>query len=240
MRIFCLFISLLFIGNVLQSCNIENDTTVAPELQLAWEFTQNEASGWEGGFADLPRGDSTTFPTDWNLMAQMAPLPAPFEGQGFLLQGHNRSNDLFMYTWREIKGMQPNKAYKASFKVDFLSKASAGSIGAGGSLAESVFLKAGVATDEPAIYPEPSTFIWRLNMDKGNQSQIGQQMTDLGNAAVPNQDFAWERITRESAEPMLFLTDAFGSMFLVVGADSAFEGLNELYVLRVEVSLFEF
>ncbi len=64
--------------------------------------------------------------------------PAPglgVNGTGYLLQSHNRSDDVFMYLKRKpaaADGIVPNQAYSVTFKITVASNAPSGSFGVGG------------------------------------------------------------------------------------------------------------
>jgi hypothetical protein len=68
-----------------------------PELATdnAFEFAfENEAEGWSADFADLPADfDQPTYELDSGFRA----LPESLSGNGFYIQGHKSSDDLFMY-----------------------------------------------------------------------------------------------------------------------------------------------
>ena len=49
--------------------------------------------GWVAGFADYPPGEDLAA---FELESSWAPLPEGLEGNGVFIQGHNRSDDLFI------------------------------------------------------------------------------------------------------------------------------------------------
>jgi len=53
-----------------------------------------DSEGWEVGFADLPADYD---PSIYELDSGHRPLPESLEGAGIYIQGHNRSDDLFMF-----------------------------------------------------------------------------------------------------------------------------------------------
>ena len=59
------------------------------------------------------------------------------------ISGNNHSDDLFMYYKRRIGSLRPGGVYAITFDVEFASMYPDGSIGIGGSPANSVFFKAG-------------------------------------------------------------------------------------------------
>jgi hypothetical protein len=102
-----------------------------------------------------------------------------------MLQGTNRSDDLFLYMTRQLDaadGILPNTSYQLAFKITLASNAPSGLMGVGGSPAESVFLKAGGSSSEPQKVVDQYNYV-RLNVDKGNQGQGGNAATVAGNIA---------------------------------------------------------
>ena len=124
-----------------------------------YPFSQG-ALGWQAGFADYPQENSGSYELDSGIKT----LPTGFTGSGFMLSGHNRSDDLFMYIKRKITGLEPATRYQLSVSVRFLTDAASDCMGVGGAPGESVYLKFGYASQEP----QQSGYY--LNVDKGNQS----------------------------------------------------------------------
>src|SRR5690349_5159102 len=73
--------------------------TTNPSVQLTYDFG-NGALGWEPGFADY----TPQFGLDiYDLRSEIRQLPSEIgSGTGFFLQGHNRSDDLFMFLKRRL------------------------------------------------------------------------------------------------------------------------------------------
>ena len=113
----------------------------------------------------------------------MARFPDGLEGSGIYVQGHNRSDDLFMFLKKRVDGLRPDTAYEISVSIDLATNVSAGLIGIGGSPGESVFVKAGASTAEPVPLEDGKGYL-RMNIDKGNQSRGGEAMAVLGNIAL--------------------------------------------------------
>ena len=86
--------------------------------------------GWTAGFADLPVDyDQSIYELDHGNRL----LPEGLDGRGMYLQGHNRSDDLFMYLKTQVGGLRPNTAYAVSVSIDLATNVSAGLVGIGGS-----------------------------------------------------------------------------------------------------------
>ena len=101
-----------------------------------FDFTfENDAEGWTASFADLPVDYE---PSIYELDSSHGALPDGLEGAGIYIQGHNRSDDLFMYLKRQIRGLEPSAIYAVSASIDLATNVPLGSVGIGGSPGESV------------------------------------------------------------------------------------------------------
>lgn len=198
-----------------------------PADRLDYDFALG-AQGWRAGFADYPAENAESFALQSGIQA----LPAGFSGTGFLLSGHNRSDDLFMFLTRKISGLSPSTRYQVKLKVSFLSNAGAACAGIGGAPGEGVYLHFGFADIEP------KQLGYTLNVAKGNQSQDGAQSKVQGNIAVEglgcSQLRYQQKIVQSSQQKTLELTTGSdGSVWIFVGTDSAFEGLTTLYYQHI-------
>ncbi len=211
------------------------DPVLSPEV-VEFDFSfAIDADGWVVGFADLPEDyDQSIYELDGGHRA----LPDGLEGSGIYLQGHNRSDDLFMYLKRQVEGLVPGASYNVSATVDLATNAPLDSIGIGGSPGQSVYVKAGASTTEPRAAPD-STGHLRMDIEKGNQSRGGTQMAVLG--VVGHPDIVGEEFRRKTldtmAGPVVVEADETGRAWLIVGTDSGFEGLTRLYYDRISFTL---
>ena len=202
------------------------------EQGLSFEFKfQTDAEGWTAGFADLP----ADFDQDiYELDSGFRELPEGLDGNGFYIQGHNRSDDLFMYLKRQVDGLLPSAAYQVTIEIDLATNIPGGSFGIGGSPGESVYVKAGASAIEPSQEQDSSGWL-RSNIDKGNQANGGTEMVVVGNVSHPDvvsDEYRIKTLTN-AGHPLLVTTDANGGVWLVVGTDSGFEGLTTLYYSRI-------
>ena len=214
-----------------------------PSGSLAQDGTQGDftfdfetdAQGWTVGFADLPVDYDQSI---YELAHEHGPLPDGLEGSGIHVQGHNRSDDLFMFLKRQVDGLRPDTEYAVSVSIDLATNVPAGLVGIGGSPGESVFVKAGASTAEPVAQEDSNRYL-RMNIDKGNQARGGESMVVLGNVAHPQVLEREYRIkTLDNAEqPLMVSTDGEGRVWLIVGTDSGFEGLTSLYYARISYTL---
>ena len=204
------------------------------EADFSYDFG-SDAGGWTVGFADLPVGhDQSIFELDHGHR----PLPDGLEGSGVYVQGHNRSDDLFMFLKKQVGGLRPNAVYAVSVSLDLATNVPTATFGIGGSPGESVFVKAGASTVEPVAEEGPNRHL-RMNIDKGNQANGGEDMVVLGNVAHPevvNREYRIKTLDNVDL-PLYVSTDGEGRVWLIVGTDSGFEGLSALYYSRISYKL---
>ena len=137
-----------------------------------------------------------------------------------------------------LGGLTPGATYAVSVWVDLVTNVPTGSVGFGGSLGSSVFVKAGASTIEPAA-SEGGDRRLRMNIDKGNQSQGGADMAVIGNVAhsgVTGSEYRLKFLDN-AGQPLNVETDGNGRVWLIVGTDSGFEGLTAVYYARIAYTL---
>ena len=208
--------------------------TARDGVEADFEF-ERDTEGWAVGFADLPMDyDQSIFELDHGHR----PLPDGLEGSGIYVQGHNRSDDLFMFLKRHVGGLRPNTAYSVSVSIDLATNVPVGLFGIGGSPGKSVFVKAGASTVEPTAEEGDNRHL-RMNIDKGNQARGGESMVVLGNAAhdeVQGREYRIKTLDNKD-QPLMVETDSQGRVWLIVGTDSGFEGMTTLYYSRISYTL---
>lgn len=201
------------------------------DAEFSYTFDSGE-EGWTVDFADLPVDyEQTLYELDYGH----SPLPDGLEGSGIYIQGHNRSDDLFMFLKRQVEGLTPKATYAVSVSIDLATNVPVNSFGIGGSPGSSVYVKAGASTTEPDTFE--SRGYLRMNIDKGNQSTSGKSMVVLGDLAHPKVDEVDPKYLIKTVEnagsPLSVEADDEGRVWLVVGTDSGFEGLTVLYYARI-------
>lgn len=217
------------------ACSSDDDGTgdeTPPDgvSRTPFSFEEGSSGGWRAGFADYPAGDEDFF----ELSSGVERLPAPLDGTvGLALNGSNRSDDLFMYITRRLDGFLPDTRYALDFEITFATDAPSGCVGIGGAPGESVTLKAGATVIEPAAIDDGTGFL-SMNIDKGVQSAGGSDAVALGNVANSS-DCAeggadYELKTLDNADmPFTVTTDESGTLWVLFGTDSGFEGVTRLY-----------
>lgn len=225
---------ILLYASILAGC----DTTDSDgDRTMTTNNFESGTEGWEGAFADYPIGD------DLELIFERTLLPEPLDRDRYalLLGGTNTSDDLFMFLKREITGLEPGRRYRVDFSAILASKAPQESVGIGGSPGASVFLKAGAVGFEPMpVEIFDDTFengFYRVNFEKGNQSEIGEDAVSMGTVGHDGSEFIYQLIERSSAEPIEVTSSQTGSIWVWIGTDSGFEGRTELYYDQVTIEL---
>lgn len=192
------------------------------------------ALGWEAGFCDYAPVQEESI----ERVANVVP------GEGFLLSGHNRSDDLFMFLTKRLTtadGVRPNQRYEVSFRIVLASQAGSGCAGIGGAPGESVFLKAGAWHAKPQVVLDPTDGHYRLTVDKGNQAEGGPAASVAGNVAngssLCSSDAPFVTIERTHRHPYIVQSNTLGEIWLLVGTDSGFEGKTTLYYQVIQATL---
>lgn len=222
--------------------------TPAP-VSVSFDFS-NGTLGWEAGFADYP--PSTDKNDLYELRAEVRSLPPELgvSGTGFYLQGHNRSDDLFMFMKRRLNsadGIVAGQTYQLTFTLVFASNAPTSCLGAGGAPGESVTMKAGASPAKPeALFSQfnlasGALSYLRMNVDKSNQSQSGIAASASGTIAngrpCDTGPYPYVSLQQTHQHTSLVNANAKGEIWLLVGTDSGFEGLTGLYYQRIVVTL---
>jgi hypothetical protein len=186
--------------------------------------------GWVGDFADFPVQDSV----NWHLSHRIDTMPEirPVQS-GVILKGDNFSDDLFLFLKRKLTGLNPNADYTLIFSVDVATRESFSMIGG-----SDLTLKAGATLVEPRKVASAGD-MYRMNLDKGNQSATGKDMDTLGKVRHAFQDTKTHLITLGNAgRPFHLKTGSEGTAWLIIGAESAFENSNvTLNVAAASVTL---
>jgi hypothetical protein len=224
-------IVLLMIITVLAACKKDSDQTPDNGGQLDDNFSVS-AEAWKGDFADYPVGAEEFY--ELNYSHTNLPAPLDQSEKGIRISGNNHSDDLFMFIKKQVTGLKPNTTYTIRLEVELASDSPAGSVGVGGSPAESVIIKGGFTTIEPTKVIDSASNHYRMNVDKANQANSGTDVKVLGNLAngLTKTEYA---LIKRSAE-LTGKTDEQGNAWLIIGTDSGFEATTTLYYTRVKAT----
>ena len=210
---------------------------VTPEDPLVFTFDFGRgAHGFVADFADYPPEHAEIY----ELTADYRAMPAPLDSRsGLFISGVNRSDDLFMFYRGVLDGLTPGARYAATVSVEIATATPSGCVGVGGAPGESVWIKAGVSAEEPV--PISDGDYLRMNVDIGSQSNSGAHAVVLGNVAntrTCEEPRRWE--TKALAEQDVsapLLVPADGRAWFLIGTDSGFESLTEVYFTRASLTL---
>lgn len=216
---------------VIAGCE-EGDSSEKITKTFSYTFL-SDAEEWTGDFADYPIGQKENYELHFGHATLPAPLNAA-EG-ALLLTGSNQSDDLFMFIKRKISGLSPGATYSVNFAVEFASDVPDGLVGVGGSPGESVFIKAGASRIEP-MKIESSDGYYRMNIDKGNQSQGGGDMVVIGDFSNDTDSNTYVLVERTNENPFQVQADDEGELWLIIGTDSGFEATTTIYYNKIEIS----
>lgn len=207
----------------------------ASTVALSYDFNENDHE-FAAGFADLPADYD---PAIYELQSDRRPLPANLGGGNALfLSGANRSDDLFMFWKKRVTGLVPGTLYEIAIDLELASSYAVGLVGIGGPPGEAVTVKLGASSIEPKVDSDAEGWL-RLNIDKGNQSNGGKDLAAVGDVAKPedgSENYVLlhrdNRAVRQTARAA-----ADGSLWLVFGTDSGFEGTTLLYFTKLSAVL---
>ena len=213
----------------------------ASDVVIVSDDFRNGALGWQAGFADYspvndiePASGIRALPPELNV-----------QGTGYFVQSHNRSDDVFMFLKKKLTradGIRPNQRYELSFEIRVASNAGGTNCGGiGGAPGFSVYLKAGGSPVEPLSVLDSSDNHYRMNIDVGIQSQSGANasvMSTIENGSDDCRDEApFLSLLRMHTHTVPVSSNEAGEIWLIVGTDSAFEGLTRLYYQSITTRL---
>lgn len=162
-------------------------------------------------------------------------VPIAEAGKGLFLSGNNHSDDLFMGYFKELSGLAPETEYQFTVRFKLATNVEGDMVGIGGGPGGAVFVKCGVSMEQPENSLD-SLNHFRLNIDKGSQSQGGADMIVVGTLAKEENNRPGEYEFNEMETSVVARTDETGAAYLVIGTDSGFEGVSSYYLDDIFVS----
>ncbi|WP_199610479.1 hypothetical protein [Flocculibacter collagenilyticus] len=214
-------------------------TPVKIDKQLAIDFSVSDHADKEATviFSDLPTEDTA----DFELASSHEALPEPFSDQkGWLLSGHNRSDDLLMALSIKVDQLNSMTLHEVSMEVEILTNVPQNCAGIGGAPGESVYVKLAATQHKPENIIESGNY--RLNVDLGQQSTSGTEGYVVGNIANSldcSDDRAYELKTLVMEDKLDVMSDAEGVLWLTAGFDSGFEGKTTVYITQLNAHVKE-
>ncbi len=228
-------VALPILLSALGSCSSNPAAPSEPEA-LVIDFSIG-TQGWTAGFADYPVGQEDFFELESDYRVLSPPLDT--STRALYISGNNHSDDLFMFYKGQLRGLRPNTRYRAALAVQIATSVPNGCVGVGGSPGESVTVKAGATNVEPEAVVVDGNY--RMNIDKGNQTNGGEDalvLGDVANSVACGQMPRWELKDLSSGSATLEVTtDGQGALWLFAATDSGFEATTSLYYTRFVVTL---
>lgn len=210
-------------------------TAYAAENQAAFDF-EKDGCEFIPIYVDYPRGEGVDEFYELRHGHEMVPVDGA--GKGLFLSGNNHSDDLFMGYYKELAGFRPGQLYAFHVTFRLATQVDGGMIGVGGSPGASVYVKGGIAMEEPGRVQDGLGY-YRLNLDKGNQGQGGTDLALLGNLekeeTVRPGEYEWKEFFFDARAR----ADAEGRLWLALGTDSGFEAVSSYYLDDILLSWAE-
>jgi hypothetical protein len=221
---------------MLSACKKSSNNSPSTGNQYEYNFSAG-AEGWIGDFADYPNEPGVE--QFYQIEFSHTGLPAPLNTtDGALrLSGINKSDDLFMFIKKKITGLEAGKKYTVNLTIDFATNVANNMVGIGGSPGESVFVKAGAIALEPMKMINTSENWFRMNIDKNNQSNSGNDMKVIGNFANGTNINTYTIKQLSTITPITVQANPQGEIWLVIGTDSGFEGRTTIYYNSVKATI---
>lgn len=211
----------------------EDDDDNSALFEFNYNFATN-ANGWTGDFADYPVGEEAFY----ELSFSHDTLPAPLDKtkKALKINGNNHSDDLFLFTKKKLTGLTPNTEYTIYFDFELASNLPTSAIGIGGGPGTATYVKVGASATEPKKVVKNN--FYELNLDKANQAQSGKDAIVVGTLGIPGDAFVYRLIERNN-DGQIFKakTDAEGNLWIFLGVDSGFEGIQTFYITKANIKL---
>jgi len=185
--------------------------------------------GWVAGFADYDVDEPAKFQLEHGFRARPVELGP---GGSLFISGMNRSDDLFMYYKKKLSGLPRSSPCSLSFSIELASKYIS-EVGVGGNPGLGVTLKGCASKTEPVLGADG-----RLDIDIGAQQNPGSDSTVLGHIDKPvDGTDRYVLIQRGSEKRLKSETAADGSLWVLIGSDSGYEGKTALYYTKFEIEI---
>lgn len=194
---------------------------------------------WATGFADYPKARDS----DWGFETGYRALPETIGAsrRALYLAGNNHSDDLFMFATGAVFGLEAGASYSVAATFTIATNAADGCVGIGGSPGNSVYMKFGATSAVPRSVLADGDGYYRMTIDKGNQASEGMDAVvagDIANTSTDCGNTTYELKTLDTASKELTVTaNGLGTIWLLVGSDSGFEGRTSWYLRDLAVTL---
>lgn len=201
------------------------------ETSAFFDFEQSD-SGFVPIFADYP--DQEDVDGFYEFQHRYGEVPIPKAGKGIFISGNNHSDDLFMGYVKKLEGFTAGETYHFSVSFKLATNVEGRMVGVGGAPGESVTVKCGIVSTEPKATNESGYF--RMNIDTGSQSNVGKDMTVVGNMAKTQNNRPGEYEFNEFSAEFDMTANENGEVYLIIGTDSGFEATTAYYLDDISVT----
>lgn len=216
-------------------CKKDDNTNPVETKEFTFNF-QTNTEGWIGDFADYPNDPNVEDYYELEFSHSMLPDPLNSSEGALRQSGNNHSDNLFMYVKKILTGLEQNTNYEIDVEIEIATNAPSGLIGVGGSPGESVAIKAGASTIEPMKVLDNYDNHYRMNIDKGNQSQEGANMKLIGDFANGTDLSDYKLKVLKTTTPVSVMSNSNGEVWVIVGTDSGYEATTTIYYNRIKVN----
>src|SRR5690606_3239628 len=110
-----IYLCLLISGTGMFACQSEDETPTPDIVELSFNFEENE-EGWVAGFADLPEEGQESY--ELEVSHSLLPEETGATENSIRIQGHNRSDDLFMFLKKQLTDLSPSTTYQVYFDIE--------------------------------------------------------------------------------------------------------------------------
>ncbi len=215
---------------------IDSLRTAFFDRTIPFDFEENP-QGWQGSFADYPLTLADTLALEFSYTI----LPENFEKRGSALRwsGFNFQNDLFMFAWRRIPNLSPNREYVLSFDVAIGYQVEGNEFRLRDH-ENRLHIKVGAINYEPRTAADEVLGRQMVNFDKGMQQSIdGRDMMWLGELIAGELKYKDKILT--NAEQRLFgiKSNEAGEIWVLVGVESSIPLHHSVYLDEAIVYLSE-
>lgn len=207
----------------------------AADNTAAFDFSGDD-SGFTPIFADYPNTEGVE--AFYEFRHEYGTVPIPEAGNGLFISGNNHSDDLFMGYVKMLDGFIPGRTYRFTVSFQLATNVESGLAGVGGAPGEGVAVKCGITATEPQAILQKGSFggEFRMNIDKGAQSNSGKDMITVGDMAKDENKHPGEYEFKEFRAEFSVTANRLGQVYLIIGTDSGFESTTSYYLDNISVS----
>ena len=234
-----LLITMVYLTTALLAgcANSRNNNNDSPEVTLpatySFDFEKSDED-FEAIFSDY-HDDGNNYET-YEMKSDYTDIPIKdISSKGLYIASMNRSDDMFMGYMKEITGLPKEQSFTFDISFKLATDVEAGGFGIGGSPGAAVYIKSGIASEKPEIQMDDNGVFRFTNLDTGSQASGGKDLQEIGNMDKPEENWVEGFMFKDFSTSVEVTTNSNGSVYLVIGSDSGFEGLTEYYIDDVSV-----